>query len=66
MRKNAELNWETDSESDSEWSNWVDTDISDGIDNLKDHDGMPAEEQVVESFKADSSKTRYNLRKRVR
>lgn len=64
MRKNAELAWESDSE--SEWSTWVDTNISDGVDNLKEFpNGMPGE-QVGENFNVNSSTTRYNLRSRAR
>ena len=65
MRKNAELCWET--ESDVDWSTWVDTDIPDGLDNIvQDPDYMIAyEEQVGEnSNEASSIGSRYNLRSR--
>ena len=38
IRKNSELSWDTDS--DVDWSSWIDTDLSDDEDNLKDPDYM--------------------------
>ncbi|PON46492.1 Protein GAMETE EXPRESSED [Parasponia andersonii] len=66
MRKNAELCWET--ESDVDWSKWVDTDIPDGIDNIvQDPDYMiGCQEEVGENSNeaASSFGSRYNLRSR--
>ncbi|XP_062078927.1 protein GAMETE EXPRESSED 1 [Humulus lupulus] len=68
LRKNAELSWET--ESDVDWSTWVDHEIPDGIDNIiQDPDYMIGfEERVGESSHETSSSTgsRYNLRSRRR
>lgn len=64
MRKHAELCWESDTEADL--SRWIDTEISDGLDNLKDPDFMiENEEQVGDNISNfNSSITRYNLRSR--
>ncbi|KAM6548457.1 hypothetical protein CsatB_020133 [Cannabis sativa] len=67
LRKNAELSWE--SESDIDWSTWVDHEIPDGIDNIiQDPDYMIGfEERVGESsHEASSTGSKYNLRSRRR
>ncbi|XP_048327909.2 protein GAMETE EXPRESSED 1 isoform X2 [Ziziphus jujuba] len=62
IHKIALLSWETDSEED--WSTWIDCDVSDGIDNLKDsdHGNLGGEEEVGENFNPASLIHRYNLR----
>lgn len=61
LRKNAELEWESDDESD--WSTFVDKDVPDGIENLKDPNHL--QEEVGDNLYAITSCTgRYNLRSR--
>lgn len=63
LRKNAALSWESDDESD--WSTFVDKDVSDGIENLKDPNYF--HEEVGDNSHTISSLTgRYNLRSRSR
>ena len=61
---NKVKSWDTDSDVDS--SQWIDTEIHDGIDNLKDSDYLPSKEKDTgESSNATSLATRkYNLRGR--
>ncbi|PQQ19514.1 protein GAMETE EXPRESSED 1 [Prunus yedoensis var. nudiflora] len=61
LRKNAELEWESDDESD--WFTFVDKDVPDGIENLKDPNHL--QEEVGDNLYAITSCTgRYNLRSR--
>ncbi|KAM0958969.1 hypothetical protein ACFX15_023597 [Malus domestica] len=64
LRKNADqFSWESDDESD--WSAFVDKDISDGIEHLTDSNHF--KEEVGDNLHAVSSYTRrYNLRSRSR
>lgn len=63
LRKNAELSWESDDESD--WSALVDKDVSDDIEHLKDSKHL--QEEVGDNLRAVSSYNgRYNLRSRTR
>ncbi|CAN6708003.1 unnamed protein product [Malus baccata var. baccata] len=64
LRKNADqFSWESDDESD--WSAFVDKDISDGIEHLTDSNHF--KEEVGDNLRAVSSYTgRYNLRSRTR
>nr|POE57602.1 protein gamete expressed 1 [Quercus suber] len=61
---NKVKSWDTDS--DVDWSQWIDTEIPDGIDNLKDPDYMPSKEKDTgENSNVTSLATRkYNLRGR--
>jgi hypothetical protein len=61
---NKVKSWDTDG--DVDWSQWIDTEIPDGIDNLKDPDYIPPkEEDTVQNSNVTSSATRkYNLRSR--
>ena len=61
---NKVKSWDTDGDVDG--SQWIDTEIPDGIDNLKDPDYIPPkEEDTVENSNVTSSATRkYNLRSR--
>ncbi|CAB4304543.1 unnamed protein product [Prunus armeniaca] len=61
LRKNAKLEWESDDESD--WSTFVDKDVPDGFENLKDPNHL--QEEVGDNLYAITSCTgRYNLRSR--
>ncbi|KAF3942749.1 hypothetical protein CMV_030624 [Castanea mollissima] len=61
---NKVKSWDTDS--DVDWSQWIDTEIPDGIDNLKDSDYLPLKEKDTgENLNVTSLATRkYNLRGR--
>ena len=61
---NKVKSWDTDS--DVDWSQWIDTEIPDGIDNLKDSDYLPSKEKDTgENSNVTSLATRkYNLRGR--
>ncbi|XP_016648988.1 PREDICTED: protein GAMETE EXPRESSED 1-like [Prunus mume] len=61
LRQNAKLEWESDDESD--WSTFVDKDVPDGFENLKDPNHL--QEEVGDNLYAITSCTgRYNLRSR--
>ncbi|KAK8688713.1 hypothetical protein V6N13_087457 [Hibiscus sabdariffa] len=65
IRTNSELCW--DSDSDVDWSSWIDTDLPDNVDNLKDPDYMlpsAAEESEGKSDIVSSTSRKYNLRPR--
>ncbi|XP_022760073.1 protein GAMETE EXPRESSED 1-like, partial [Durio zibethinus] len=65
IRKNSDLSWETDS--DVDWSSWIDTEFPDDVDNLKDPDYMPpvpAEESKENSFETSPISRKYDLRPR--
>ncbi|XP_062153135.1 protein GAMETE EXPRESSED 1-like [Alnus glutinosa] len=55
-----------DSDGDEDWSQWIDSDVPDGVDNLQDPDyNPPKEEGIGENSYVTSSATRkYNLRSR--
>ena len=61
---NKVKSWDTDSDVDS--SQWIDTEIQDGIDNLEDSDYLPSiEKDTGENSNVTSLATRkYNLRGR--
>ncbi|XP_073261670.1 protein GAMETE EXPRESSED 1 [Populus alba] len=49
MQKTRELSWETDS--DVDWSSWIQTELAEGGDNLEDPDFMVPEEVAENSIK---------------
>lgn len=57
-----------DAESDIDWSQWIDTEIPDGVDNLKDPDYLPPNEEGIgqNSNLASWTGRKYNLRSRCR
>lgn len=61
---NKVKSWDT--ESDEDWSQWIDTEVPDGVDNLRDPDYLiPEEVSVVENSDIGLSVSRrYNLRSR--
>jgi hypothetical protein len=63
---NKVKSWDTDG--DEDWSQWIDPEVPDGVDNLQDPDYMPPKEEGIgENYFATSSATRkYNLRSRCR
>lgn len=70
IQKHKELSWEMESDSDSEvnWSSWVDTELPDDVDKLEDPDYILLEE-VAENPVPVMNNTvtkRYNLRNRHR
>ncbi|XP_039059910.1 protein GAMETE EXPRESSED 1-like [Hibiscus syriacus] len=63
QRNKASLSWETE-DSDVEWSSWVDVELPEDVDKLKDPDFVIGEE-MEQSWVSTSSTTRkYNLRQR--
>ncbi|GMY09734.1 protein gamete expressed 1 [Fagus crenata] len=57
---NKVKSWDTDG--DVDWSQWIDTEIPDGIDNLKDPDSIPPEEEDTgENSNVTSSATRNTI-----
>lgn len=63
MQKTRELSWETDS--DVDWSSWIQTELAEGGDNLEDPDFMVPEEVAENSITASMTRT-YDLRCRQR
>ncbi|KAB1208697.1 Protein GAMETE EXPRESSED 1 [Morella rubra] len=57
-----------DADSDIDWSQWIDTEIPDGVDNLKDPDYLPPNEEGIgqNSNLASWTGRKYNLRSRCR
>ncbi|KAL3520932.1 hypothetical protein ACH5RR_019081 [Cinchona calisaya] len=64
MQKQRELSWDTDADSGVNWSSWIDTDVSDDVDKLKDPDYLYHEEVGENSVETTSITKRYNLRNR--
>ncbi|KAE8707262.1 Protein GAMETE EXPRESSED 1 [Hibiscus syriacus] len=63
QRNKVALSWETE-DSDVEWSSWVDVDLPEDVDKLKDPDFVIGE-KMEESWVSTSFSTRkYNLRQR--
>ncbi|XWS36711.1 hypothetical protein CRYUN_Cryun20dG0109300 [Craigia yunnanensis] len=65
IRKNSELSWDTDS--DVDWSSWIDTELPDDVDNLKDPDYMLpvlVEESEENSIATSTISRKYDLRPR--
>lgn len=61
MQKTRELSWETDS--DVDWSSWIQTELEEGGDNLEDPDFMVPEEVAENSITASMTR-KYDLRQR--
>lgn len=57
-------NEDEDTDSELNWSSWIDTDLPDDVDNLEDPDYKFPEEVVESSVTVFSAKKRYNLRHR--
>ncbi|KAK4435601.1 protein GAMETE EXPRESSED 1 [Sesamum alatum] len=65
MQRNKELlSWDTDIDSEINWSSWVDTELPDDVGLLEDPDYLLPEEVGENSSVTSSSTKRYNLRKR--
>ena len=59
------MSWDTDS--DVDWLSWIDTELPDDVDNLKDPVYMllvPAEESEENSIETSSISRKYDLRPR--
>uniref|UniRef100_A0A6N2MVN9 Protein GAMETE EXPRESSED 1 n=1 Tax=Salix viminalis TaxID=40686 RepID=A0A6N2MVN9_SALVM len=63
MQKNRELSWET--ESDVDWSSWIQTELAEGDDNMEDPDFIVPEEVEENSITASMTR-KYDLRCRQR
>jgi len=63
MQKTRELSWETDS--DVDWSSWIQTELAEGGDNLEDPDFMVPEEVAENSITASMTR-KYDLHCRQR
>lgn len=63
---NKVKSWDTDG--DEDWSQWIDNEVPDGVDNLQDPDYMPPKEEGVgeNSYVTSSATRKYNLRSRCR
>lgn len=59
---NTECSWDCDYDSDVDWSSFVDNDISEDIDSLKDPDFMLPEEVMENSVAMSLTTKTYNLR----
>ncbi|XP_031107502.1 protein GAMETE EXPRESSED 1-like [Ipomoea triloba] len=66
IQKHKELPWEMESDSDSEvnWSLWVDTELPDDVDKLEDPDYILLEEVAENPGMNNALTRRYNLRNR--
>jgi len=63
MQSKRSLSWDEDSESEVDWNTWIDTDIIDDGDSLRDPD-YKIPEQIMYSSVFTSSSRLYNLRAR--
>lgn len=66
MHKGEDMSWNTDSDSEVEWSKWIDKDLPEDIDRLQDPDYLCKEEVGENSVETNSFTKRYNLRNRHR
>ncbi|KAL3523698.1 hypothetical protein ACH5RR_016532 [Cinchona calisaya] len=64
MQKEREMSWGTDADSDVDWCSWLDTDLPEDVDKLKDPDYVYLEEVGENSVETTSISKRYNLRNR--
>ncbi|KAJ7960060.1 Protein GAMETE EXPRESSED 1 [Quillaja saponaria] len=62
MQKFKELSWDTDIDSDVNWSSWIDTELPEEVNNHEDPDYIFPEEVGENSI--TTTNTRYNLRQR--
>ncbi|XVE77446.1 hypothetical protein DITRI_Ditri13aG0063400 [Diplodiscus trichospermus] len=62
MESNKALSWETDS--DVDWSSWIDAELPEDVHKLEDPDYIIQEEVEENSTTTSSSTRRYNLRQR--
>ena len=60
MERHKELSW--DSDSDVNWSTWIDTDLPEDVNNFEDPDYKLPEEVGENSIMATSITRNYNLR----
>ena len=63
MQSKRDRSWDEDSESEVDWNTWIDTDIIDDGDSLRDPD-YKIPEQIMDSSVLTSSSRLYNLRAR--
>ncbi|CAH2047919.1 unnamed protein product [Thlaspi arvense] len=65
MQSKREISWDEDTESELDWTSWIDTDLTDDDDNLGDPD-YNIQEQIKNNPVITSSRTEklYNLRPR--
>lgn len=59
MQTPNKLTWDSDSDSDMNWSSWIDTELSEDIEDL---DYALPEETRVNSITTTSTAKKYNLR----
>ncbi|KAK2966083.1 hypothetical protein RJ640_025579 [Escallonia rubra] len=64
MEKKRELSWDTDSDSEVNWSSWVDSELPEDVDKLEDPDFMMTEGVGENSLATTSISRQYNLRNR--
>lgn len=65
MQGNKELlSWDMDSDSEVNWSSWVDTELTEDVGLLEDPDYLLPEEVGENSSVTGSNTKRYNLRRR--
>ncbi|KAL0330052.1 UNVERIFIED_CONTAM: protein GAMETE EXPRESSED 1 [Sesamum radiatum] len=65
MQRTKELlSWDTDTDSEINWSSWVDTELPEDVGLLEDPDYLLPEEVGENSSVTSSSTKRYNLRRR--
>ncbi|KAL5574179.1 hypothetical protein UlMin_023776 [Ulmus minor] len=62
--KRQELSWES-SESDVDWSSWIDFELPEDVNNLEDPDYIFPEEVGENSITTTSTTRKYNLRRRL-
>jgi hypothetical protein len=67
IQNRKESSWEYDSDdNDMDWSQWIDSDLSDDVNCLEDPDFIIPEEVAENSITTSSATKNYNLRSRNR
>lgn len=61
MQRERELSWDTNADSDVDWSSWIDTDLPEDVDKLEDPDYIYLEEIGETPVETTSIARRYNL-----
>jgi hypothetical protein len=66
IQNRKESSWDYDSDDDMDWSQWIDSDLSDDVNCLDDPDFIIPEEVAENSITTSTATKNYNLRSRNR